>query len=157
MRTDARSGEAEFQYADGQNSYLSNPASMPTFIPKQHYPAPAFPSTPFLEDATANQKRQLKSRQGSPSPRRDQAGTAQQGKEATHYSFSRPIQLGTVRWLESMVLEVQCPTCGSVSKARPNGQQIVIAPHPARKSRAVRNVTRWMEQETEWGCVQKKE
>ena len=31
MRADARSGEAEFQYADGQNSYLSELASMPTF------------------------------------------------------------------------------------------------------------------------------
>jgi len=34
MRADARSGEAEFQYADGQNSYLSNLARMPTFVPK---------------------------------------------------------------------------------------------------------------------------
>src|SRR5713226_9809044 len=32
MRADARSGEAEFQYADGQNSYLSNLASLPTFV-----------------------------------------------------------------------------------------------------------------------------
>src|SRR3989440_3754392 len=29
MRADARSGEAEFQYADGQNSYLSDLANMP--------------------------------------------------------------------------------------------------------------------------------
>jgi hypothetical protein len=65
--------------------------------------------------------------------------------------------LEAVRWLESMVQEVQCPTCGSVSKAKLKGQSVVIAPHPARKSRAVRNVTRWMEQETEWVRVQKKE
>ena len=156
MRADARSGEAEFQYADGQNRYLSNLASMPTFIPKQPDPAP--PSTPSPEDVTANQKRRSpKSRPGSPSPRRDQVGTAQQGEEATHCSFSGPIQLEAVRWLESMVQEVQCPTCGSVSKAKLKGQSVVIAPHPARKSRAVRNVTRWMEQETEWVRVQKKE
>jgi hypothetical protein len=160
MRADARSGEAEFQYADGQNRYLSNLASMPTFIPKQPDPAPAPPppSTPSPEDVTANQKRRSpKSRPGSPSPRRDQVGMAQQGEEATHCSFSGPIQLEAVRWLESMVQEVQCPTCGSVGKAKLKGQSVVIAPHPARKSRAVRNVTRWMEQETEWVRVQKKE
>jgi energy-coupling factor transporter ATP-binding protein EcfA2 len=158
MRADARSGEAEFQYADGQNRYLSNLASMPTFIPKQPDPAPAPPSTPSPEDVTANQKRRSpKSRPGSPSPRRDQVGMAQQGEEATHCSFSGPIQLEAVRWLESMVQEVQCPTCGSVCKAKLKGQSVVIAPHPARKSRTVRNVTRWMEQETEWVRVQKKE
>src|SRR6266702_3799441 len=34
MRADARSGEAEFEYADRQNGYLSNLATMPTFVPK---------------------------------------------------------------------------------------------------------------------------
>jgi hypothetical protein len=33
----------------------------------------------------------------------------------------------------------------------------VISPHPPRKSRPVRNVTRWMEQGTEWVLIQKKE
>ena len=36
------------------------------------------------------------------------------------------------------------------------GQSVVIAPHPS-TVRAVRNVTRWMEQGTEWILVQKKE
>ena len=158
MRADARSGEAEFQYADGQNSYLSNLASMPTFIPKERDPAPAPFSTPSPEDVTANQKtRKPKSRVGELSPRRNQVGTAQPEGESTHCSFSGPIQLEAARWLESTVQEVQCPTCGSVSKAKLKGQSVVIAPHPARKSRAVRNVTRWMEQETEWVRVQKKE
>jgi hypothetical protein len=158
MRADARSGEAEFQYADGQNSYLSNLASMPTFIPKERDPAPAPFFTPSPEDVTANQKtRKPKSRVGELSPRRNQVGTAQPEGESTHCSFSGPIQLEAARWLESTVQEVQCPTCGSVSKAKLKGQSVVIAPHPARKSRAVRNVTRWMEQETEWVRVQKKE
>src|SRR6266567_3582372 len=75
MRADARSGEAEFQYADGQNSYLSNLAGMPTFVPKQPNPAPASLSTPPPEDATVDQKaRKPKSRVGEPSPRRDQVG-----------------------------------------------------------------------------------
>ena len=43
MRADARSGEAEFQYADRQNGYLSNLASMPTFVPKPPDLAPAPP------------------------------------------------------------------------------------------------------------------
>jgi len=158
MRADARSGEAEFQYADGQNSYLSDLAGMPTFVPKQPNPAPASLSTPPPEDATADQKaRKPKSRVGEPSPRRDQVGTAQQEEKSTQCSFSGPIKLEAVRWLESTVQEVQCPTCGSVSKAKLKGQSVVIAPHPPRKSRAVRNVTRWMEQETQWGLVQKQE
>jgi putative transposase len=33
----------------------------------------------------------------------------------------------------------------------------LIAPHPPRKSRPVRNVARWMGQETNWELVQKKE
>lgn len=55
MRADARSGEAEFQYADGQNSYLSNLASMPTFVPKQPDPAPL--STPSPKEVATKQKR----------------------------------------------------------------------------------------------------
>jgi hypothetical protein len=149
---DARSGEAEFQYADGQNSYLSELASMPTFTSKQPDPAP--PSTP----PTADQKtRKPKGHIGEPSPYRDQVGTVQQEGEATHCSFSGPIKLEAARWLESKVQEVQCSTCGSVSKAKLKEQSVVISPHPPRKSRPVRNVTRWMEQESDWVLVQKKE
>jgi hypothetical protein len=155
MRADARSGEAEFQYADGQNSYLADLASMPTFVPKQ--PNSAAPPQPSPKNGTRDQKtRKPKSRPGEPSPRRDQVGTAQEG-EATHCSFSGRIKLEVARWLESTVQEVQCPTCGSVSKARLKEQFVVIAPHPPRKLRPVRNVTRWMEQGIEWVLVQKKE
>jgi hypothetical protein len=59
--------------------------------------------------------------------------------------------------VESTVEVVQCPTCGSVSKAKLKGQPVVITPHPPRKALPVRNVTRWMEQGTEWTLVQKKE
>ena len=158
MRADARSGEAEFQHADGQNSYLADLASMPTFVPKQPDPAPSSPSTPPPENGTADQKtRKPKGRVGEPSPRRDQVGTAQQEGEVSYCSFSGSIKLEAARWLESTVQEVQCPACGSVSKAKPKEQAVVIAPHPPRKSRPVRNVTRWMEQGTEWVLVQKKD
>jgi hypothetical protein len=43
------------------------------------------------------------------------------------------------------------------SKAKLKEQSVVIWPHPPRKSRPVRNVTRWMEQESDWVLVQKKE
>src|SRR5205807_2950942 len=103
--------------------YLSDLAGMPTFVPKQPNPAPASLSTPPPEDATADQKaRKPKSRVGEPSPRRDQVGTAQQEEKSTQCSFSGPIKLEAVRWLESTVQEVQCPTCGSVSKAKLKGQ-----------------------------------
>ncbi len=155
MRADARSGEAEFEYADRQNGYLSNLASMPTFVPKQ--PDPASPSPP-PEEGTAEQKKgKPKRRVGEPSPRRDQVGTAQQEGEATHCSFSGSIKLEAARWLESNVQEVQCSTCGSVSKAKLKERSVVIAPHPPRKSRPVRNVTRWVEQGTQWVLIQKKE
>ena len=36
------------------------------------------------------------------------------------------------------------------------GQSVVSAPHPPQKVRALRNVTRWMEQGPEWLLVQKK-
>ncbi len=157
MGADARSGEAEFQYADGQNSYLSDLASMPTFVPKQSDPASAPLSTPSPKEVTTEQKtRESKRRVGELSPRRDQVGTAQQEGEATHCSFSGSITLEAARWLEAMVQEVQCPICGSVSKAKLKGQSVVITLHPPRKSRPVRNVTRWVEQETEWVLVQKK-
>jgi hypothetical protein len=155
MRADARSGEAEFQYADKQNGYLSNLASLPTFVPKPPDLAP--PSTPSPKDVTVDQKaHKPKHRVGEPSPRRDQVGTAQAEGEATHCSFSGPIQLEVGRLLESTVEVVQCPTCGSVSKAKIKGQSVVITPHPPRRLRAVRNVTRWMEQGSEWILVQKK-
>jgi len=156
MRADTRSGEAEFQYADGQNSYLSNLASMPTFVPKQPDPTP--PSAPSPKDIPDEQKtHKPKRRVGEPSPRRDQVGTALPEEEAPHCSFSGPIKLEAARWLEATVQEVQCPTCGSVSKAKLKGPSVVIVQHPPRKSRPVRNVTRWMEQEMEWVLVQKKE
>jgi energy-coupling factor transporter ATP-binding protein EcfA2 len=158
MRADARSGEAEFQYANGQNSYLSNLASMPTFVPRQPDPVSPSPSTPSPEDGTADQKtRKPKGRVGEPSPRRDQVGTGQPEGEVAHCSFSGQIELEAARWLESTVQEVQCPTCGSVSKAKLKEQSVVIAQHPPRKSRPVRNVTRWVEQETQWVLIQKKE
>jgi len=72
-------------------------------------------------------------------------------------TFDRHIKLEAARWLESKVQEVQCSTCGSVSKAKLKEQSVVISPHPPRKSRPVRNVTRWMEQESDWVLVQKKE
>jgi hypothetical protein len=157
MHADARSGEAEFQYADGQNSYLSDLASMPTFVPKQ--PAPAPPSMPSRHaDGTTEQKTSKpKRRVGEPFPHRDQVGTAPQEEEVTHCSFSGPIQMEVTRWLESTVEVVQCPTCGSVSKAKMKGQAVVISPHPPRTSRPVRNVTRWVEQGTAWILVQKQD
>src|SRR6266699_3894314 len=119
----------------------------------------ALPKSQTLpQDVTVEQKtRKRKSRVGEPSPRRDQVGTALPEGASTYCSFSGPIQLAAARWLESTVEVVQCPTCGSVSKAKVKGQSVVIAPHPPRKSRPVRNVTRWMEQGTEWTLVQKKE
>jgi hypothetical protein len=158
MRADVRHGEAEFQYADGQNSYLSDLASMPTFVPKQPDPVPPSPSTLPTPNETAEQKKSKpKGRVGEPSPRRGQVGTAQEDRKAPDCSFSGPIKLEATRWLESTVEAVQCPTCGSVSKAKLKGQSVEISPHPPRKSRPVRNVTRWMEQGTEWVLVQKKE
>lgn len=156
MRADAQSGEAEFQYAEGQDSYLSELASMPTFVPKQ--PDSASPSTTTPEDGTVDQKKSKpKGHVGEPSPRRDQVGTAQQEGEATHCSLSGPIKLEATRWLESKVQEVQCSMCGSVSKAKLKGQSVIIVSHPPRKSRPVRNVTRWAEQGSDWALVQKKE
>jgi hypothetical protein len=70
-------------------------------------------------------------------------GTVKQEREATHWSWEGPIKLEVV----------QCPTCGSVSKAKLKGSSVVIAPHPKCQLRAVRNVTRWMEQELEWVLV----
>jgi len=86
----------------------------------------------------------------------DAVGETQRAVPSTNCSFSGPIQLEAARWLESTVEVVQCPSCGSVSKAKVKGQSVVISPHPPRKSRPVRNVTRWMEQGTEWVLVQKK-
>jgi hypothetical protein len=146
MRADARSGEAEFQYADGQNSYLSNLASMPTFVPKQPDPDPTSQSEPSPKDATVDHKtHKPKNRPGSPSPRRDQVGTVQPEGEAIQCSFSGPIKLEATRWLETMVEAVQCPTSGSVSKAKLEEQSVVISSHLPRESRPVRNVVRWME------------
>ena len=158
MRADARSGEAEFEYADRQNGYLSNLASLPTFVPKERDPAPTPRSQPSPQDVTVDQKtRKPRSRVGEPSPRRDQVGTALPEGESTHCSFSGAIQLEVVRWLESKVQEVQCPACGSVSKAKLKGSSVMIVPHPKRQSRAVRNVTRWTEQGADWVLVQKVE
>ena len=159
MRADAQSGEAEFRYAQGQNSYLSELANMPTFTPSQPSPdSTSPPSTPSPGEQTAEQKKSnLNGHVGTPVPRRDQVGTAIPESEAALCSFSGPIKLEAARWLESNVQEVQCPTCGSVSKARLKKQSVMIAPHPPRKSRPVRNVTRWVEQGSDWGLVQKKE
>jgi hypothetical protein len=88
---------------------------------------------------------------------RDEVGETQRTVPSTNCSFSGPIKLEAGRLLSSKVEVVQCPSCGSVSKAKVKGQSVIISPHPPRKLRPVRNVTRWMEQETEWVLVQKKE
>jgi hypothetical protein len=156
MRADARSGEAEFEYADRQNGYLSNLASLPTFVPRPPDPASTARSKTSPQDATVEQKTpKRKRRVGEPSPRRDPVGTARPVAETAFCSFSGSIELEAVRWLESRVEVVQCPRCGSVSKAKLKGQSVVITPHPPRKVRPVRNVTRWMEEERGWKLVQK--
>jgi energy-coupling factor transporter ATP-binding protein EcfA2 len=160
MRADARSGEAEFQYAGEPGSYLSDLASLPAFVPGQ----PASPQEPRPQlggrGAGATGKRDAhksKSRPGEPAPRRDQVGKASDEQAPPRCSFSGPIELEAARWLESTVEVVQCPTCGSVSKARLKESSVMIAPHPPRTSRPVRNVTRWTEQGPDWVLVQKKE
>src|SRR6266699_7038236 len=119
----------------------------------------ALPKSQTLpQDVTVEQKtRKRKSRVGESSPRRDPVGTALPEGETASCSFSGPIRLAAARWLESRVEVVQCPTCGSASKAKLKGQSVVIAPHPPRKLRPVRNVTRWTEQGPDWILVQKKE
>src|SRR5260370_9332942 len=56
MRADARSGEAEFEYADRQNGYLSNLASLPTFAPRPPDPASTARSKTSPPDATVRHK-----------------------------------------------------------------------------------------------------
>ncbi len=90
-------------------------------------------------------------------PHRDEVRETRTEVQSANCSFSGPIQLEVARWLESTVEVVQCPSCGSVSKAKVKGQSVVIAPHPPRKLRPVRNVTRWIEQGSEWVLVQKKD
>ena len=92
-----------------------------------------------------------------PFPSHDEVGETQRAVPSTYCSFSGSIKLEAASFLELKVEVVQCPTCGSVSKAKVKGQSVVISPHPPRKLRPVRNVTRWMEQGTKWGLVQKKE
>ena len=92
-----------------------------------------------------------------PSPCHDEERETQKAVPSTLCSFSGSIKLDAASFLELKVQVVQCPTCGSVSKAKLKEQSVVILPHPPRKVRPVRNVTRWMQQGTEWGLVQKKE
>jgi hypothetical protein len=160
MRADAQSGEAEFKHATEHNSYLSDLASLATFVPTQPDSAPAQDGVPANPaNGTLNQQTpKRKRRPGESSPRRDQVGTSGVDRAATQCPFSGPIQLEAKRWLESAVQEVQCPTCGSVSKAKLKGSSVVIAPHPQRKSRPVRNVTRWAgRDDADWVIVEKKE
>jgi hypothetical protein len=86
----------------------------------------------------------------------DEMKGTQMEEQSLRCSFSGPITLDAVRLMQSTILEVQCPSCGSVSKAKVKGQSVVISPHPPRKSRPVRNITRWAEQETQWVLIQKK-
>lgn len=90
-------------------------------------------------------------------PHHDEVGEAQRAVPSTNCSFPGPIKLEAASFLESKVEAVQCPACGSVSKAKVKGQSVVISPHPPRKLRPVRNVTRWAEQGSDWVLVQKKE
>jgi len=109
-----------------------------------------------VQEGNAGEAPMLDPSKQRPPPRNEVGETQAEGKSA-HCSFSGPIQLEVARWLEATVQEVQCPSCGSVSKAKVKGQSVVISPHAPRKSRPVRNVTRWTEQGSDWVLVQKKE
>ncbi|HEX6555958.1 MAG TPA: ATP-binding protein [Ktedonobacteraceae bacterium] len=87
----------------------------------------------------------------------DEAGETQRAVPPTNCAFSGPIELEMGRLMESKVELVQCPTCGSVSKAKVKGQSVMISLHLPRRLRPVRNVTRWVQRGAEWGLVQKKE
>jgi hypothetical protein len=66
----------------------------------------------------------------SPPLHHDEVGESQRAVPSTNCSFSGPIKLEVARWMESKVEVVQCPACGSVSKAKLKEQSVVIAPHP---------------------------
>jgi hypothetical protein len=126
----------------------------------------AGPTVEILRSATSEQESVPQAEAGEASakdapkqrpPLCDEVGETQRAVPSTNCSFSGSIELEAPRWLESTVELVQCPTCGSVSKAKLKGQSVVIAPHPPRKLRPVRNVTRWTEQGPDWILVQKKE
>jgi hypothetical protein len=131
-----------------RSSTITGRSSYKLFRRKTHYTLVTLLLRPCApQGVTVEQKtRKRKSRVGEPSPRRDPVGTALPEGETVYCSFSGPIQLAAARWLESTVEVVQCPTYGSVSKAKIKGQSVVITPHRPRKARPVRNVTHWMEQ-----------
>jgi hypothetical protein len=119
MRADARSGEAEFEYADRQNGYLSNLASLPTFVPRPPDPASIARSETSPQDMMVEQKtRKRKSRVGEPSPRRDPVGTARPVAGTAFCSFSGSIELEAVRWLESTVEGDHAPSPAKGAESR---------------------------------------
>ena len=122
----------------------------------------AGPSTEVSPSDTTAQETEAGEAKASDAPKQqpshhDEVGDTQRAVPSTNCSFSGPIKLEAASFLESTVEVAQCPACGSVSKAKVKGQSVMIVPHPPRKVRPVRNVTRWMEQGTEWVLVQKKE
>ena len=145
--------EAEFQYANESHEPLLGLNGLPVVsaLEHDHAPTPSLSTQTIDRSDGAGQNR----REGSRSPHRDEVGEMQAGKQSTKCSFSGPIELDALRLVQSLIQEVQCPMCGSVSKAKVKGQSVVISPHPPRTVRAVRNVTRWMEQGAEWILVQK--
>ena len=155
MDAGARSGEAEFQYANTAHTPLFglNGSPVGNTAEHDHAPAPA-PSPPTTDHSNgAKQNRRV----GEPSPQRGEIGQLPVGKQSTNCPFSGVIELDALRLVQSQIVVVQCPRCGSVSKAKITGQSVMIAHHHPRTARAVRNVARWMEQDAQWVLVQKKE
>lgn len=153
MNADARSGEAEFQYANASSEPLLGLNGLPAASTLEHDHAPA-PSTLTIDHSNGTKQNP---RVGERPPQRGEIGEVQVGKKSTNCSFSGSIDLDALRLVQSQVEVVQCPTCGSVSKAKVKGQSVLIASHHPRTARAVRNVPRWMQQGVEWLLVQKKE
>jgi AAA domain len=123
--------------------------------PSTEAPPSDTPAQECVQETGAGEVKASDAPEQQPSPH-DEAGETQRAKSSTYCSFAGSIKLEVGRLQEATVEAVQCPRCGSVSKAKVKGQSVVISPHPPRKSRPVRNVTRWMEQGTEWVLIQKK-
>jgi DNA polymerase III delta prime subunit len=148
MDTDIRSGEAEFQYADGHRERqlrVSACASRAVPTPEQ------------TSEASSIQRQDVEIRRpiGKREPRRDAVGTLLAVPASHSCSFSGPIDLDTVAFVQSAIQVIQCPACGAVRKAKLQDQHVVVLPHPPVTKRAVRNISRWQRQGTTWVCVSK--
>lgn len=158
MATDARTAEQKLHYTESSRERLWSLLGMSDISVNESKPA-LDASTGSLSPSRVLEvmsPKAPKGRVGQRSPGRDPVGETKREEKQTRCSFSGTIELTPEQITQAATSKLQCPECGAMWAARIRGNTVLFPTHPPRVTSTLRDISRWVKQETEWVLSEKK-